>query len=79
MIVEFVDKLDNAFDAADNDDRDIAEDKFFDNREDTVKGVESSGDNTTTDEPLTSAFFSSPMRPTYRFWPSLGSFCRHQE
>ena len=50
MIVEFVDKLDDTFDVADNDDVDIAEDKFVDNREDTVKGVESSGDNTTTDE-----------------------------
>ena len=57
MIVEFVDKLDDAFDVAGNDEVDIAEDKFVDNREDTVKGVESSGDNTTTNKPVTSAFF----------------------
>ena len=46
-----VNELDNAFDAAENDDRDIDEDEFVDDREDTVEGVESNGRNTTTNEP----------------------------
>jgi len=37
----FVDELDFAFDAAENDDGDIDEDEFVDDREDTVDGVES--------------------------------------
>ena len=50
-----VDELDNAFDPAENDDGDIVEDKFVDNRGDTVEGVESNGRDTTTDEPTTFA------------------------
>ena len=46
-----VNELDNAFDAAENDDRDIDEDEFVDDWEDTVEGVESNGRNTTTNEP----------------------------
>ena len=49
-----VDDLDDAFDAADNDDGEIANDEFVDDREDTVEGVESNGDDTTKDEPMTS-------------------------
>jgi hypothetical protein len=50
-----VDELDDAFDAAENDDGDIDEDEFVDDREDTVEGVESNGRDTTTDEPTTLA------------------------
>ena len=46
-----VNELDNAFDAAENDDRDIDKDEFVDDWEDTVEGVESNGRNTTTNEP----------------------------
>ena len=49
-----VDDLDDAFDAAENDDGEIANDEFVDDREDTVEGVESNGDDTTKDEPITS-------------------------
>ena len=73
-----VDDLDDAFDAADNDDGEIANDEFVDDREDTVEGVESNGDDTTKDEPMTSVmacFFSSTPRPTYRFLSSSGGFC----
>ena len=55
LVVPVVDDLDNAFDAAENDDRDIDEDEFVDDREDTVEGVESNGRNTTTNEPTTLA------------------------
>ena len=34
-----IDDLDNAFNAADNDDEDIDEDEFVDDRGDTVEGV----------------------------------------
>jgi len=47
--------LDDAFDAAENDDGDIDEDEFVDDREDTVDGVESNFCDTTTDEPTTLA------------------------
>lgn len=50
-----VDELDDAFDAAENDDGDIDEDEFVDDREDTVDGVESNERDTTTDEPTTLA------------------------
>ena len=73
-----VDDLDDAFDAADNDDGEIANDEFVDDREDAVEGVESNGDDTTKDEPMTSVmacFFSSTPRPTYRFFSSSGGFC----
>lgn len=50
-----VDELDDAFDAAENDDGDMDEDEFVDDREDTVEGVESNERDTTTDEPTTLA------------------------
>ena len=50
-----VDELDDAFDAAENDDGDIDENKFVDDREDIVDGVESNEEDTTTDEPTTLA------------------------
>ena len=50
-----VDKLDDAFNAAENDDEDINEDEFFDDRGDTVEGVESNGRDTTTAELTTLA------------------------
>ena len=50
-----VNELDDAFDAAENDDGDIDEDKFVDDRENTVDGVESNECDTTTDEPTTLA------------------------
>jgi hypothetical protein len=50
-----VDELDDAFDAAENDDGDMDEDEFVDDREDTVDGVESNERDTTTDEPTTLA------------------------
>ncbi len=50
-----VDELDDAFDAAENDDGDINEDEFVDNREETVDGVERDGGDTTTDKPTTLA------------------------
>jgi len=74
-----VDELDDAFDAAENDDGDINEGEFVDDREDTVEEVESNEHDTTTDEPTTLAmvcFFSSPLRTTYPFLPSMGGFCR---
>ena len=54
LVVPVVDDLDDAFDAAENDDGEIAKDEFVDDREDTVEGVESNGDDTTKDEPMTS-------------------------
>ena len=54
LVVPVVDELDDAFDAAENDDGDVTEDEFVDDREDTVEGVESDGCNTTKDEPMTS-------------------------
>ena len=74
-----IDELDDTFDAAENDDGDIDEYKFVDDREETVDGVERDGRDTTTDEPTTLAmvcFFSSPLRTTYRFLSSSGGFCR---
>ena len=50
-----VDELDDALDVAENDDGDIDEDEFVDDREDTVDGVESNERDTTTDEPTTLA------------------------
>jgi len=50
-----VDELDDAFDAAENDDGDIDEYEFVDDREETVDGVERDGRDTTTDEPTTLA------------------------
>ena len=53
-----VDELDDAFDAAENDDGDIDGDEFVDDREETVDGVERDGRDTTTDEPTTLAMVS---------------------
>ena len=50
-----VDELDDAFDAAEKDDGDIDKDKFVDDWEDTVEGVESNGRDTTTNKPTTLA------------------------
>ncbi len=50
-----VDELDDAFDTAENDDGDINEYEFVDNREETVDGVERDGRDKTTDEPTTLA------------------------
>ena len=54
LIVPVVDDLDDAFDAAENDDGEVDEDEFVDDLEDTVEGVEIDGDDTTKDEPITS-------------------------
>ena len=54
LVVPVVNDLDDAFDAAENNDGEIDEDEFVDDREDTVEGVESNGDDTTKDEPMTS-------------------------
>ena len=50
-----VDDLDDAFDAAENNDGDINGDEFVDDREETVDGVERDGRDTTTDKPTTLA------------------------
>ena len=50
-----VDKLDAAFNAAENADKDIDEEEFVDDRGDTVEGVESNGRDTTTDKLMTLA------------------------
>ena len=50
-----VERFDDSIDAAENDDGDIDEDEFVDDREDTVDGVESNERDTTTDEPTTLA------------------------
>ena len=55
LVVPVVDDLDDDFDAAERDDGEIDEDEFVDDREDTVEGVEIDGDDTTKDEPMTSA------------------------
>ncbi len=58
---EVVDDTDDNFDTADNDDGDDAKKRSVDNQEDTVKGVENNGDDSTTNEPMTTdtVFFSS--------------------
>ena len=50
-----VDELDDAFEVTENDDGDINEDDFFNDREETVDGVERDGRDTTTDELTTLA------------------------
>ena len=52
---EVVDNTDNDFDTADNDDGDDAEKRSVDDREDTIKGVENNGDESTTNEEPTTA------------------------
>ncbi len=53
-----VDELDDAFDVAENDDGDIDEDEFVDDREDIVDGVESNDNVDDIDDSLsTSRFF----------------------
>ena len=53
-----VDELDDAFEAAENDDGDNDDDEFVDDRDDTVEGVEKEGRDTTTDEPTTFVILS---------------------
>jgi len=48
-----VEWFDDTFDAADNDDGDIEDDEFVDDRDDTVEGVEREGRDMMTDEPTT--------------------------
>lgn len=48
-----VERFDDSFDAAENDDGDNDDDEFVDDRDDTVEGVEKEGRDTTTDEPTT--------------------------
>ncbi len=50
---EVVNDTDNDFNTADNDDGNDAKKRSVDNREDTVEGVESNGDDLTTNEPTT--------------------------
>ncbi len=47
---EVVDNTDGDFDIADNEDGNNAKKKSVDNREDTIKGVENNGDDSTTNE-----------------------------
>ena len=58
---EVVNNTDNDFDTADNDDGNDAKKRSINNQEDTVKGVENNGDDSTTNEPTTAdtvGFFS---------------------
>ena len=73
LINEIVDEEDDAFDAAENVDGDVAEDNFADDRGDTVEGVENNGDCTTTNEPMT--FFFSVNAADLPFLSSLRGFC----
>ncbi len=50
---EVVDNTDDDFDTADNDNGNDAEKRSVDDQEDTVKGVENKGANSTTNEPTT--------------------------
>ncbi len=52
---EVVDDTDGDFDIADNKDGDDAKKKSVNDREDTIKGVENNGDNSTTNEEPTTA------------------------
>ena len=75
MVVPNVYDLDDAFDAAENDDGEIDEDEFVDDREDTVEGVEIDGDDTTKDEPMTSIvvrFFFLDTAPDLLFFAFFG-------
>ncbi len=61
LMFEVVDDTDNNFDTADNNDGNNAKKRSVNNREDTVKGVENNGDDSTTNEPTTAdtvCFFS---------------------
>ena len=69
LMFEVVDNTDDNFDTADNDDGNDAKKRSVDDREDTVKGVENNGDNSTTNEPMTADtvhFFSKFLMLTYR-------------
>ncbi len=48
LMFEVVNDTDDDFDTADNDDGDDAKKRSVDDREDTVKGVENNGDDSTT-------------------------------
>lgn len=67
-----VDELDDAFDGTENDDVDMDEDDFVDDREETVDGGEREEPDTTTDEFATLAivcifFFAANDLPCFVF------------
>ncbi len=53
LMFKVVDDTDDDFNTADNDDGNDAKKRSVDDREDTVKGVENNGDDSTTNEPTT--------------------------
>ncbi len=67
---EVVDNTDDNFDIADNKDGNNAKKKSVNDQEDTVKGVENNGDDSTTNEEPTTAdtvrFFSEFSTLTYQ-------------
>ncbi len=53
LMFEVVDNTDDDFNTADNNNGNDAEKRSVDDQEDTVKGVENNGDDSTTNEPTT--------------------------
>ncbi len=53
MMFEVVNNTDDDFDTAENDNGNDPPKRSIDDREDTVKGVENNGDDSTTNEPMT--------------------------
>ncbi len=53
LMFKVVNDKDDDFDTADNDDGNGAKKRSVDDQEDTVKGVENNGDDSTTNEPTT--------------------------
>ncbi len=69
LMFKVVDNTDNDFDTADNDDGNNAKKMSVDDQEDTVKGVENNGDDSTTNEPTTAdtvRFFLEFLTLTYQ-------------
>jgi hypothetical protein len=70
LMFEVVEDTDGNFDIADNEDGNNAKKKTFNDQEETVKGVENNGDNSTTNEEPTTAdtahFFSEISTLTYQ-------------
>ncbi len=69
LMIEVVNDTDNSFDTADNGDGNDTKKRSVNNQEDTAKGVENNGDDSTTNEPTTVdtvCFFPEFSKLTYR-------------